>query len=49
MILLDPNSKDTTLISGGQLDPLSLFVGFAISYMVKEFTEGYWDAKNVQY
>ena len=36
-------------VNAGGLDPMSLFIGFAISYVVKEFTEGYWNAGTVEY
>ena len=35
--------------NAGGLDPMSLFIGFAISFVVKEFTEGYWNAGTVEY
>jgi hypothetical protein len=42
------NSIDLHQTNGG-LDPLSLFIGAAISFVVAEFTAGYWDAENVEY
>lgn len=43
------NQFDLQRISGGGLDPLSLFVGFAIGFVVEEFTDGYWNAGTVEY
>ena len=43
------NYSDLQKTKGGEINLAVTIVAFAIGYVLKEYTSGFWDAENVKY